>query len=112
MRIVPRKIRPRNKLVPYARNAKTFSDFPSIIITSDRGGLNIAEKTTYSRENNRLMAHLNLDLVNTQLASFMPAGNETNENLETGLTDEKEYEFGLEDILITLNVLIPQRRLT
>ena len=64
---------------PYSRNVKTLSDFIAIIIDLDRHGLSVEKKTTYSEEDNQLVAHLNLDMVNAQLATFMPDWNKTNQ---------------------------------
>jgi len=93
---------------PYTRSVKTFADFISIIIDLDRRGLSIEGKTTYSEKDNQLIAHLNLDMANAQLATFIPDWNKTNQELESGLMDEEEYNFWLEDTLKMFNVPIDE----
>ena len=93
---------------PYARSVKTFADFIAIIIDLDRRGLSIEGKTTYSEKDNQLVAHLNLDMVNSQLATFIPNWNKTNQELKSGLMDEEEYNFWLEDTLKMFNVPIDE----
>ena len=47
-------------------------------------------------------------MVNAQLATFMPDWNQTNQELESGLMDEEEYNFWLEDTLKIFNVPIDE----
>lgn len=67
-----------------------FADFLAILIDLDRRGLKIKGNTTYSQENNQLMAHLSLDIPNAQIATFIPDWNKVNQQLADGLMDEDE----------------------
>lgn len=95
------------KLAPTSNTTvKTFSDFISIIIDLDRRGLSIKGTTTYIQEENKLMAHLSLDIDNAQLATFVPDWNKVNNDLSSGLMDEDEYASWLENTLRIFNVPI------
>ncbi len=87
---------------------KTFADFLSILIDLDRRGLSIKGETTYSQEDNKLMAHLQLDIPNAQIATFIPDWNKVNEDLANGLMDEDEYRMWLDNTLKIFNVPIDE----
>lgn len=87
---------------------KTFADFLSILIDLDRRGLSIKGETTYSQETNQLMAHLQLDIPNAQIATFIPDWNKVNRELASGLMDEDDYQIWLEDTLKIFNVPIDE----
>lgn len=97
------------KLSPSSRTSvKTFAELLSIIIDLDRRGLSIKGATTYSQEDNQLMAHLSLDIANAQLATFIPDWNNVNAKLKDGTMDEDEYKMWLEDTLRMFNVSIDE----
>lgn len=85
---------------------RTFADFLAILIDLDRRGLSIKGETTYSQEANQLMAHLQLDIPNAQIATFIPDWNNINEKLASGAMDEDEYQIWLDDTLKIFNVPI------
>lgn len=87
---------------------RTFADFISILIDLDRRGLPIKAATTYSQHDNQLTAHLNLDLVNAQIATFIPKWNTINAAYRDGKMSQKEYDMWLEDNLRWLNVPIDE----
>lgn len=91
---------------PKAAAVRTFADLLSILIDLDRRGLSIKGNTTYSQQDNQLMAHLSLDIKNAQIATFIPDWNKVNEELASGLIDEDEYQVWLEDTLKLFNVPI------
>ena len=91
---------------PKTATVKTFADLLSILIDLDRRGLSIKGNTTYSQQDNQLMAHLSLDIKNAQIATFIPDWNKVNEELASGLMDEEEYQMWLEDTLKLFNVPI------
>lgn len=91
---------------PKTATVRTFADFLSILIDLDRRGLSIKGNTTYSQQDNQLMAHLSLDIKNAQIATFIPDWNKVNEELASGLMDEEEYQVWLEDTLRLFNVPI------
>ena len=93
-------------VAPKTASVKTFADFLAILIDLDRRGLRIKGNTTYSQENNQLMAHLSLDIPNAQIATFIPDWNKVNQQLADGLMDEYEYKMWLEDTLKLFNVPI------
>lgn len=62
--------------------------------------------TTYSKQNNQLMAHLSWNIKNAQIATFIPDSNKVNVELAFGLMDEYEYQKWLEDTLKLFNVPI------
>lgn len=93
-------------VAPKTASIKTFADFLAILIDLDRRGLRIKGNTTYSQENNQLMAHLSLDIPNAQIATFIPDWNKVNQQLADGLIDEDEYKMWLEDTLKLFNVPI------
>lgn len=94
--------------VAASKNAtvRTFADFLAILIDLDRRGLSIKGETTYSQEANQLMAHLQLDIPNAQIATFIPDWNKVNQKLASGLIDEDEYQMWLDDTLKLFNVPI------
>lgn len=87
---------------------RTFADFLAILIDLDRRGLSIKGETTYSKEANQLMAHLQLDIPNAQIATFIPDWNKVNQELASGLMDEDEYQMWLDDTLKLFNVPIDE----
>ena len=91
---------------PSCTSVKTFSELISILIDLDRRGMNISSTTTYSQSDNQLIAHLNLDIPNAQLATFIPDWNKVHKDLESGLMDEDDYKYWLEDTLKIFNVAI------
>lgn len=91
---------------PKSPTVRTFADLIYILIDLDRRGLQIKGNTTYSQQENQLMAHLSLDIKNAQLATFIPDWNSANKKLASGLIDELEYANWLEDILRIFNVTI------
>lgn len=91
---------------PKTATVRTFADLLSILIDLDRRGLSIKGNTTYSQQDNQLMAHLSLDIKNAQLATFIPDWNKVNEELASGLMDDDEYRVWLEDTLKLFNVPI------
>ena len=91
---------------PQHATVRTFADLISILLDLDRRGLSINGNTTYSQQDNQLMAHLSLDIKNAQLATFIPDWNKVNEELATGMIDEDEYQAWLEDTLRLFNVAI------
>ncbi len=52
------------------------------------------------------MAHLSLDIKNTQIATFIPNWNKVNKKLAFKLMDEDEYHVWLEDTLKLFKVPI------
>ena len=94
--------------VAASKNAtiRTFADLLSILIDLDRRGLPIKGNTTYSQQDNQLVAHLSLEIKNAQLATFIPDWNKVNDKLTSGLMDEDEYRIWLEDTLRLFNVPI------
>ena len=93
---------------PKTVTVKTFADLLSILIDLDRRGLSIKGNTTYSQQDNQLMAHLSLDIKNAQIATFIPDWNKVNEELASGLMDEEEYQMWLENTLRIFNVEIDE----
>ena len=91
---------------PQHATVRTFADLISILIDLDRRGLSIKGNTTYSQQDNQLMAHLSLDIKNAQLATFIPDWNKVNEELATGAMDEDEYQAWLEDTRRLFNLAI------
>ena len=91
---------------PKTATVRTFADLLSILIDLDRRGLSIKGKTTYSQQDNQLMAHLSLDIKNAQIATIIPDWNKVNDELVSGLMDEDEYQVWLEDTLKLFNVPI------
>lgn len=87
---------------------KTFADLIYILIDLDRRGLHIKGNTTYSQQENQLMAHLSLDIKNAQLATFIPDWNSVNEKLTSGQMDEDEYQMWLENTLRIFSVKIDE----
>jgi len=87
---------------------KTFADLIAILINLDRRGLPIKGKTSYIQQENQLVAHLDLEIFNAQLATFIPDWNKTNEELASGLMDEDEYAEWLDDTLHLFNVPIEE----
>ena len=87
---------------------KTFADLIYILIDLDRRGLQIKGNTTYSQQENQLMAHLSLDIKNAQLATFIPDWNSVNKKLASGQMDEEEYQMWLENTLRIFNVDIDE----
>ena len=57
---------------PKTATVRTFADLLSIPIDLDRRGLSIKGNTTYSQQDNQLMAHLSLDIKNAKIATFIP----------------------------------------
>ena len=70
--------------------------------------LQIKGNTTYSQQENQLMAHLSLDIKNAQLATFIPDWNFANKKLASGQMDEEEYQMWLENTLKMFNVEIDE----
>lgn len=91
---------------PKTATVRTFADLLSILIDLDRRGLSIKGNTTYSQQDNQLMAHLSLDIKNAQIATFILDWNKVNEELASGAMDEDEYHVWLEDTLKLFNVPI------
>lgn len=87
---------------------ETFADFISIIIDLDRRGLPISANTTYSTYGNQLTAHLTFDLVNAQIAAFIPNWNKINSDYKKGKMSQKDYDAWLENILRLYNVPIDE----
>jgi len=87
---------------------KTFADLSAILIDLDRRGLPIKGKTSYIQQENPLVVHLDLEIFNAQLATFIPDWNKTNEELASGLMDEDEYAEWLDDTLHFFNVPIEE----
>lgn len=54
------------------------------------------------------MAHLQLDIPNAQIATFIPDLNKVNQELASGLMDEDEYQMWLDDTLKIFNVPIDE----
>ena len=75
-------------------SVKTFADFLSILIDLDRRGLQITGNTTYSQQDNPLIAHLTLDIPNAQIATFIPDWNKVNQALASGEMDKKNMRCG------------------
>lgn len=61
-----------NVAAPKTATVRTFADLLSIPIDLDRRGLSIKGNTTYSQQDNQLMAHLSLDIKNAKIATFIP----------------------------------------
>lgn len=97
-----------NIAAPKRPVVKTYADLLYTLIDLDRRGLRIKGNTTYSQQENQLMAHLSLDIKNAQLATFIPDWNLMNEKLATGLIDELEYANWLENVLRIFNVTIDE----
>lgn len=91
---------------PKSTTVKTFADLIYILIDLDRRGLQIKGNTTYSQQENQLMAHLSLDIKNAQLATFIPDWNSVNKKLVSGQMDAKEYQIWLKNTLKVFNVEI------
>ena len=87
---------------------RTFADLISILIDLDRRGLPITANTTYSQRENQLYAHLNIELVNAQIATFIPDWNKVNARYKSGKMSQKEYDMWLEDTLRLFNVPIDE----
>lgn len=87
---------------------RTFADLISILIDLDRRGLPITANTTYSQRENQLYAHLNIELVNAQIATFIPDWNKVNARYKSGKMSQKEYDMWLEDTLKLFNVPIDE----
>ncbi len=94
--------------VEQATNTKirTFAELISILIDLDKRGMNIVGTTTYSEEDNQLIAHLTLDISNAQLATFIPNWNKVYKNLASGLMNKDDYRIWLNDTLRIFNVAI------
>ena len=97
-----------NVATPKRPIVKTYADLLYLLIDLDRRGLRIKGNTTYSQQDNQLMAHLTLDIKNAQLATFIPDWNSMNEKLTAGLINEEEYQTWLENTLRIFNVEIEQ----
>ena len=95
-----------NVATPKRPIVKTYADLLYLLIDLDRRGLRIKGNTTYSQQENQLMAHLTLDIKNAQLATFIPDWNSVNEKLAAGQIDEEEYQMWLENTLKIFNVEI------
>ncbi len=93
---------------PNNPTVKTYADLIYILIDLDRRGLQIKRNTTYSQQENQLMAHLSLDIKNAQLATFIPDWNSVNEKLASGQMDADEYQMWLENTLKIFNVKIDE----
>ena len=93
---------------PQNTTVKTFADLISILIDLDKRGLPIKGSTTYSQQDNQLMAHLSLDIKNAQIATFIPDWNKVNDQLHSGLMDEEEYQTWLKNTLKLFNVPIDE----
>ena len=89
---------------PKTATVRTFADLLSILIDLDRKGLSIKGNTTYSQQDNQLMAHLSLDIKNVQIATFIPDWNKVNEESASGMMDNDEYHVWLKDTLKPFNV--------
>ncbi len=85
---------------------RTFAELISILIDLDKRGMNIVGTTTYSEEDNQLIAHLTLDISNAQLATFIPNWNKVYKNLASGLMNKDDYRIWLNDTLRIFNVAI------
>ncbi len=97
------------KLESYkAASVETFAELIAILMDLDLRGLNIKGNTTYSQTENRLTAHLTLDIANAQLATFIPDWNKVNQEYKTGLMDDDEYKMWKEDVLSLFNVPIDE----
>lgn len=94
------------KIENYKTCIKTFSDLIAILIDLDKRGLSIKGNTTYTADDNQLTAHLSLDIKNAQLATFIPDWNKVNEEFNSGLMDEEEYDTWLKETLSLFNVPI------
>lgn len=94
--------------IPQKTYVYTFSDLISIIIDLDRRGLPIKGSTSYINEKNQLIAHFSLDIVNAQLATFIPNWNKMNHGLNSGEISEEDYEIWLNDTLKIFNVPIDE----
>ena len=87
---------------------RTFADFLGILIDLDRRGLPITANTTYSTQGNQLTAHLNIDLVNAQIATFIPDWNKVNEEFKNGKMTEEQYIYWFENTMRLFNVPIDE----
>ena len=93
---------------PKRTSVETFSDFLAILIDLDRRGMPIRGTTTYTQEENRLLAHLTIDIKNSQIATFIPDWNKVNREVECGLMEEEEYRMWLEDTMKIFDVPIEE----
>lgn len=91
---------------PKATSVRTFAELFAILIDLDKRGLPIKGSVSYTQAKNQLIGHLNLDFHNAQIATFIPDWNKVHEDMESGLMDEDDYKYWLEDTLALFNVPI------
>ena len=81
------------------------------MIELDRKGVPVKGSVSFSEsmaDKHSLVAHLNLDIKNAQIATFIPDWNKVNQELKDGKIDEEEYEIWLNDTLKMFNVHISE----
>ncbi len=96
---------------PRSVTVETFSDVLNVLIQLDKKGVPVKGSVSFSEsmtDKQSLIAHLNLDIKNAQIATFIPEWNKINQELKDGKIDEEDYEIWLNDTLKMFNVPISE----